>query len=152
MKLSKIFSNGLKAGLVPVMLTTAMSVVAEPAAPKAAPKPEPVHSVFILPTSPQQGRDPFFPSSTRPYQEAVPPAAHHNEVVDISTLLSLQGFSGTTDQRLVIINKRTFAVGDQAEVSTSQGKVRIQCLEISTNTAVIEANGQRINLHYEKMP
>jgi len=151
MKLAKIFSNGLKAGLVPVMLAAAMPMLAGPVAPKAAPKPEPVHSVFIMPTNPQQGRDPFFPSSTRPYQEAVPSVVHH-DVVDVSSLLSFQGISGTTDRRLVIINKRTFAVGDQAEVSTSQGKVRIQCLEISTNTAVIEANGQRINLHYEKMP
>ena len=28
-------------------------------------------SVFVMPTNPQEGRDPFYPESTRPYASAV---------------------------------------------------------------------------------
>jgi len=66
------------------------------------------------------------------------------------SLISLQGVSGQPPQRLAIINKRTFAVGDNLEVSTSQGRIRVRCLEISENSAVIEVNGQRHELRYEE--
>jgi hypothetical protein len=64
----------------------------------------------------------------------------------------MQGFSGSPDHRLVIINNVTFAVGDNAEVSTSQGRIHIHCLEIGGNSAVIEANGQRHELRYGDKP
>jgi len=105
-------------------------------------------SVFIMPASPKEGRDPFFPSSTRPYQSAVlanTPAADLNP-----NLLVMQGISGMPPNRLVVINKHTFAKGDYAEVSTSQGRIHIHCLEINANSVVIEANGQRHELRYEE--
>ena len=36
-----------------------------------------VRSVFAIPASPRDGRDPFFPESTRPYEEAVAHCAPH---------------------------------------------------------------------------
>jgi hypothetical protein len=60
--------------------------------------------------------------------------------------------SGSPDHRLVIINNVTFAVGDEAEVITPQGRIRIHCLEITGNSAVVEANGQRQQLHYGLKP
>lgn len=106
------------------------------------------HSVFILPASPKEGRDPFFPASSRPYQTAVVPSAKTSELN--LNLLVMQGISGLPPHRLVIINKRTFAEGDDSEVSTSQGRIRIHCLEITANSAVIEVNGQRHELRYEE--
>jgi len=107
-----------------------------------------LHSVFVLPTNPREGRDPFYPSSSRPYQAAVLPVAAATSVNLDS--LSLQGISGLPPNRLAIINKHTFAQGDHAEVSTSQGRIHIHCLEIDANSAVIEVNGQRHELRYEE--
>lgn len=106
------------------------------------------HSIFVLPASPKDGRDPFYPASTRPYQSAVVPNA---KPADLNLdLLVLQGISGQPPHRLVIINKRTFAVGDDSEVSTSQGRIRVHCLEINDRSVVIEANGQRHELRYQE--
>lgn len=105
-------------------------------------------SVFILPASPKDGRDPFYPASSRPYQTAVAPSAKTSDLN--LNLLVMQGISGQPPHRLVIINKRTFAVGDESEVSTSQGRIRVRCLEINATSAVIEANGQRHELRYEE--
>jgi len=105
-------------------------------------------STFIQPANAKEGRDPFFPLSLRPYASAVVPTAN---TTDLSAL-AIQGMSGSPDHRLVIINNVTFAVGDEAEVITPQGRIRIHCLEITGNSAVVEANGQRQQLHYGLKP
>ena len=103
-----------------------------------------VRSVFNQPANPKEGRDPFFPGSIRPYLSAVVPSA---STTDLSSLV-MQGASGDPDHRLAIINNVTFGVGDDAEVVTSRGRIRIHCLEITDDGAVIEAGGQRHVLHY----
>jgi hypothetical protein len=105
-------------------------------------------SVFNQPSSPKDGRDPFFPTSLRPYASAVVPNA---PTTDLSSLV-LQGTSGTPEHRLVIINKVTFGVGDEAEVSTAQGRIRIHCLAITDDGAVVEAGGARQILHFGGKP
>lgn len=106
-----------------------------------------VLSVFNMPAEPKDGRDPFFPASTHPYQTAVVPGAR---AADLNLdLLVLQGISGLPPNQLVIINKHTFAVGDDGEVSTSQGRIHLHCLEINAASAVIEVNGQRHELRYQ---
>jgi hypothetical protein len=134
--LSAMFAAGLPAMAAPVEQTIKTNLVPR--------------SVFNQPANPTEGRDPFFPYSIRPYQAAVVPSSHASGV-DVSTLV-MQGFSGSLNHQLVIINNVTFGVGDDAEVSTSQGRVRIHCLEISGNTALIEANGQRHELRYGGKP
>jgi hypothetical protein len=104
-------------------------------------------SIFVMPANPQEGRDPFYPASSRPYQAAIATSAKTAEV-NIS-LFSLQGVSGQSPNRLAIINKRTFAAGDNLDVSTSQGRIRIHCLEIGDNSVVIEVNGQRHELRFD---
>ena len=105
-------------------------------------------SIFTQPTISKEGRDPFFPNSTRPYQAAVVPSTRATEV-DFDSLV-LQGISGVAPNRLAVINKRTLGVGDYAEVSTSKGRIHIHCLEINANSALIEVNGQRHELRYEE--
>jgi len=96
-----------------------------------------------------QGRSrSVFSASTRPYQQAVVPNAKMAEL-NLDSLV-MQGISGMPPNRLVIINKHTFAVGDVGEVSTSQGRLHIHCLEINAKSAVIEVNGQRHELRYEE--
>ncbi len=72
-------------------------------------------SVFILPSSPREGRDPFFPDSTRPYKLA---AAANPRAADVTSLV-VKGFSGSMDHRFVIINNHTFAAGDEGDVDYS---------------------------------
>jgi hypothetical protein len=112
-----------------------------PAAPVAQPAPPEVvsRSVFVVPANPQEGRDPFFPNSTRPY-EAVSATQPH--IGDVS-LLILRGISGPPDHRLAIINKYTFGVGDEETIVTPQGPIRVRCVEIKDSSVVIESGGQR---------
>ena len=143
-----IFFKKMKSVLLFAVFAAVLPVVAAPVVQtnettKFAPR-----SVFNQPTNPQEGRDPFFPSSIRPYQGAVVPGAAAADV----GVLAIQGLSGSPDHRLVIINNVTFGVGDDAEVSTSEGRIHIHCLEISGNSAVVEANGQRHELRYGEKP
>jgi hypothetical protein len=102
-------------------------------------------SVFLQPSNPKEGCDPFYPNSVRPYESAVVP--NNGPATDLSSVI-IKGISGSPDHRLVIINNVTFAVGDEAEVFTSQGRLRIRCLIITDDSAVIEAAGQRQILRY----
>jgi hypothetical protein len=121
----------------------AQPAVAEPATP-----PPPPRSVFNMPSSPKEGRDPFFPTSTRPY-EVISAATNHGG--DLSGL-SIKGFSGTANRRFVIINNHTFGVGDEEDITTSQGRIHVHCLEINGGTVLIEANGERRELTYGGAP
>jgi hypothetical protein len=127
-------------------------VMAQPAtaAPPAQPAvPEVVsRSTFIIPASPQEGRDPFFPNSSRPY-ETVAAAVAQPRAGDVSSLV-LKGVSGPPDRRLAIINNHTLAVGDEETINTPQGPIHIRCVEIKSSSAVIESGGQRHELVYTK--
>ncbi len=105
-------------------------------------------SVFMLPSNPQEGRDPFFPDSTRPYKVAVIATPRAADV----TSLVVKGFSGSMDHRFVIINNHTFAVGDEGDVVTTGGRIHLSCIEIKTNSVVIEVGGQRHELFYHDKP
>jgi hypothetical protein len=103
-----------------------------------------IRSTFIMPSDPKEGRDPFFPNSTRPYKTAVTVSSPSQ---DISSLV-IKGFSGSVDHRLVIINNHTFATGDEGDVITSIGRIHLRCIEIRTNSVVIDVGGQIHELFY----
>jgi len=104
-------------------------------------------SVFIQPSNPKEGRDPFFPDSQRPYEAAL--ASNHN-AVELSALI-FKGISGTSDHRLAIINNHTFADGDEEDVLTAQGRIHVRCLQIKAYSVVIEVVGQRHELSFSGM-
>lgn len=111
--------------------------------------PQPVlRSIFNQPTSPKDGRDPFFPSSMRLFASMAVPTSKSK---DLSSLV-IRGKSGTSDHPLVIINEVTFAEGDERDVITPDGRIRIRCLQIIGDLVVIEANGQRHQLRFELKP
>jgi len=128
----------LSAGFV-MVLPVAAAPVAQPAAPEVVSR-----SVFVIPTNSKDGRDPFFPNSTRPY-ETVSAARPHTG--DVSSLV-LKGISGPPNHRLVIINNHTFGVGDEENLVTPQGPIHIRCIEINARSVVIESAGQRHELNY----
>ncbi len=103
-------------------------------------------SVFDLPRTPQEGKDPFFPKSTRVYNSTVV-ATNAQAAAGSAGDLQLKGFSGTHAHRLAIINNRTFEAGEQGEVTTSTGRVRIRCLEIKTDTVIIQIGAEQRELH-----
>ena len=121
-----------------------------PAATPAAPaEPELPKSVFHFPVSPQDSvKDPFFPQSTRlrskpPQVASVTNAPPPPVVIE----LELKGISGTPDRRLVIIASegysRTFAVGEEGELPTGNGKKRIRVVEVKIDSAVVLLDGEQ---------
>lgn len=124
--------------------TPAARAAAAQAAVLAAPIPQ---SVFIIPKSAAEGVDPFFPLSTRLTASAgngnmnrPPPAVE----------LVVKGFSGSASSPLVIINDRTFGVGDEKDVTGGQGRTRVRCVEIhlKEETVIVEAGGERRELRF----
>jgi hypothetical protein len=118
-----------------------------PAPTNAAPvQVEIPKSVFVVPSSPQEGKDPFFPLSTRLYGAVV---VKNKGPAPSATIveLKLKGFSGTPEHPLAIINNRTFAVGEEGSVSTPTGRVPIRCVEIKPDSVLVFVNGQQRVLH-----
>ncbi|HEV2330162.1 MAG TPA: hypothetical protein VGY56_15375 [Verrucomicrobiae bacterium] len=109
----------------------------------------PVKSVFILPSNPNEGRDPFFPNSMRPYEDAAP--RQQQRSVDLTTL-QIKGYSEIAGHRYVIINNHTFGEGDEGEVLTPGGRVHIRCLAVSAESVMVEANGARQLLKFSDQP
>jgi hypothetical protein len=142
------FFRSLKFALLAVASAAGLPALAGPVAAETNATPQVVRSVFIQPTSPKEGRDPFFPTSDRPYRSQI---VAGSSVPDVGALV-LQGISGTPPHQLAIINNVTFGVGDEAEVSTPHGRIRILCVEITSGSAVIESDGQRHELRYEDKP
>lgn len=97
----------------------------------------PVQSVFTLPSSPGEGRDPFYPDSMRPYEDAISKVKRPADL----TSLEIKGFSNIGSQRYVIINNHTFGVGDEGDVITPQGRIHIKCLNVGTDTVMVESGG-----------
>jgi len=127
-------------------------------APKSAPKsakpgaaatnavpvsPELPKSVFIIPATPEEGKDPFFPHSTRLFNTVVIPVTHTNRSTPIPVDLHLRGISGTPDHRLAIINTSTFEAGEERDMRTNAGQVRVRCVEINPDSVVVQTAGER---------
>jgi hypothetical protein len=109
------------------------------ARPNPAPQEVPVpKSVFVVPTQRGEGTDPFFPKST-----GMPAPTPKVSTTSVFSELVLKGFSGTTQQRLAIINNHTFAAGEETDLHIGSGRVHVRCLEVRTDSVVIEIDGER---------
>ncbi|MDB6017267.1 MAG: hypothetical protein JWR19_1756 [Pedosphaera sp.] len=125
---------------------------AAPAAPVAKDTNAPAlelaipQAVFDVTNSPV--KDPFFPLSAR--QAVV--QSNTNAPAFSAASFFLKALSGPINQRLALINNRTVAVGEDAEVTTTSGKIKIHCVDIKDASAVIKAAGQvdPIELHLRK--
>jgi hypothetical protein len=128
----------------------ALSVVmahSAPAAktPAAAPAPEVIpQSVFSVPSTPGAARDPFFPNRVIQGEVAkVPTTNAHPSTV---SCLTLKGLSGAPANPLAMINGRTMARGEDAEINTDCGRLLVHCVDITTNSAIVEVAGERREL------
>lgn len=108
-----------------------------PASPAATVPAQISQSVFNVPSSPKEGRNPFFPRST-----AAGPAAPTKQLnVDASTIV-LNGIT-SPPKRTAMINGRTFEAGEEGEIKAPNGsKILIKCVEIRNDSAVISVAGQ----------
>ncbi|HOX58275.1 MAG TPA: hypothetical protein P5205_14215 [Candidatus Paceibacterota bacterium] len=121
--------------------TASVKPGAASAATKAAPAdPEPPKSIFRVPNTPQEGRDPFFPQSVLHKPVVVKPTK--NVPAPAPVELELKGITGPEEKRLAIINNRTFEIGEEGFVLTNVGRVRITCKQIGTDSVCVALNGQ----------
>lgn len=99
-------------------------------------------STFRQPKKPAEGRDPFFPKSTRVHGEVA--VVKTVQSIKPITELALKGISGTPEQPLAIINNVNFSAGEESDVVTSAGRIRVRCVEInrSTGTVTVQVGGQ----------
>ena len=120
----------------PAAQTEATLVVAS--AEPESPAPQ---SVFVIPASPTDGRNPFFPSS----KPQAPVVAQKAAVIETGSFV-LNGIT-SPPKRTAMINGRTFEVGEAGEVKFQNGaRVLITCLEIRDDTAIIKVGDQRREL------
>jgi hypothetical protein len=140
------------AGLV-LCLIPACKPAAPPAAPvkPAAAKPSEVALITSRAAAqdvsvfqelmPPKGRDPFFPNS------------HRRDPVTIVTLrpdrppppsseLQLQGIVGNPKHRLALINTSILEIGEEESVRVPSGHVKVKCLEIGEDYALIKVEGE----------
>lgn len=98
-------------------------------------------SVFVVPHTPAEGRDPFFPRVSAAVPAPVPVKEPAQAVLDTSALV-LNGITGPP-RRSAMINGRTFEKGEEAEVRGVGGvRFLVKCEEIKDETVVIIINGE----------
>lgn len=130
----------MKTFLTFFLAAAALTAFADAPAPTNAPvkKAGPIKSVFAMPKKFAEGRDPFFPESARVFQAVL--AENVSHTVEISSLV-VKGYSRDASGAYVIINNRTFGIGDERDVTTPGGRVHLKCVDILPDTVVIEYNG-----------
>jgi hypothetical protein len=127
------------------------------AAPPAPPKPKteaPKTAATAVPTNIAEqyvsvfedlprgkGRNPFFPNSHmgEPAPEAAPQG---EENVHVEPVLSLRAVIGHGRHSQVVINNEIFEVGETQSVRVPNGHVRVRCLEVSNNSALVQVEGE----------
>jgi len=104
-------------------------------------EPEIPLSVFVIPAEPKDGKDPFFPTSKRPYVHSKPTSTAA-PVIQPAKLI-LNGIS----KKLAMINGRTFSEGEEGDVNTEGGRRHIRCVKIREETVTVETieNGATID-------
>jgi hypothetical protein len=130
----------LTAGLASATNTFAVESPAKTEPRKEAPGASPAEAVIaqsIFDASANL-KDPFHPKSIRrPGLGVVEPIKSDTSASDLASMLVLKGLSGQASHRLAVINGRTLAVGEEDEITTPRGKVKIRCLEIRSASVVV---------------
>jgi len=99
-------------------------------------------SQFVIPSSPAEGRNPFFPDSTF----GRPQVKTGTEPVKAVVTLSLNGISKVGNKWFALINGRTFEAGEDGDVTVSGRKVRVLCVTIRAESVTVDVDGSRQEL------
>jgi hypothetical protein len=107
-------------------------------------------SEFVVPRKATDGRDPFFPDSTRPYMTDTVVKAAVVATPDVE--FTLKGIAGSAESPLAIINTTTFTTGEENEVILKSQRFKVRCVEINmtAGTVLIEYAGSRRQLKLQK--
>jgi hypothetical protein len=135
----------LLTALLPLMVAGTTPLFAAPPAQPAMQDVQPAVSVFAYPNNASEGRDPFFPGSTRAYENN----PEKQNIGPSFTDLTLKSILGAPPRVFAIINNHTFAPGDEGDVSVRDGRLHFRCVSINpkAGTATIEAGGISHLLH-----
>ena len=94
-------------------------------------------SLFTIPATAKEGRNPFFPRSTATLPQPTKPV---ESLADLRSLV-LNGIT-SRPKATVMINNKTFEKGEEGEVKLpGGGKVLIRCEEIKEDSAIILISG-----------
>ncbi len=103
-------------------------------------------SIFVVPATPKEGRNPFFPNSAPQPVPVDLTKGPNTPSSDIWRLIVLNGIT-SPPKRTAMINGRTFEQGESGEVKLPNGmKVLLKCEEIRADSAVIILDNQRREL------
>jgi len=99
-------------------------------------------SVFVVPETPKDGRDPFYPNATSLY--ASPGLLNPTNVTSAAfELLILKSLSPTLAQ----INRTLLAPGEEADVEVQGGRIHVRLVQIKSESVIVEVAGQQRELH-----
>ena len=143
MKPRNLILRSLPAALLPLAMAGSLPLFA--ATPDQSAKPDLPRSVFAIPDNPNEGRDPFFPQSTRLFSGNSGGAATNTAPPVATSSLVLKSIVGG----LAIINNHSFAPGEEGDVLTADGQrqhLRLVEIKPNTNSAVVEIDGRNIEL------
>jgi len=88
---------------------------------------------------PPKGKDPFFPNSHRRDQKVEAVAVAN---VPVAPTLVLKAVIRGSHHSQAVINNEILEVGEEQPVRVPNGKVKVKCLEIGKNYAVIQVEGE----------
>jgi hypothetical protein len=105
-------------------------------------------STFVVPTNKDQGlHDPFFPNSNRLWANAPGPATNNTPAVGALPPLVLTALSGGGSVPWIAsINGNPFKEGEEGEVVTPSGRIKIRCVKITEKSVSVEIGGQLVEL------
>lgn len=145
-----LFGSAVQAGTTNLLVATRNPAAKTPAksdiisgVPATAPAPQ---SVFMVPRKIADGKDPFFPNSSRVYGTET--ATKGPGTTPVVADITLKGISGTPEQPLAIINTTTCTTGETAEIITKNSRIKVQCLEINmaAGTVLLQIGTERREL------
>jgi hypothetical protein len=136
-------SIGYRFGLLTALIALPLVAGAAPVKSTNAAAPAEVKPVFVIPTNPKEGCDPFYPKAISLYQTAATNAAPSApKGIEQLKLVGLLGNSFAT------INDKNLAVGETQEVKTASGPISVHLVQINgqEQSVVVEVNGERREL------
>jgi hypothetical protein len=135
-------------------LILCLAAACKPVVPSGAPKPA-AAAKTALPAAtnsaaeyvsvfqqlmPPKGKDPFFPNSHRRDPVAVVEASPSKPLPAAAVML--KGIVGGIQHRLAVINNAILEVGETGPVQVPGGHLRVRCLEIGADYAVVKVEGE----------
>jgi hypothetical protein len=143
--------QSLLAAFLPLAVAGPLALFAAPPPQPAKTEIQPAVSVFVYPNNTSEGRDPFFPASSRAYITSPDKLAHPPSLTD----LVVKTIIGTPPRVFAVINNHTFAPGDDGDVTLKDGRrLHIRVLDINpqAGTVTIEASGATVTLTFTRSP